>query len=102
VACRTGVPKCRATNFSQKANQAVIVHRYSFRFATEVTRILGPGGSGKTSLNQKLVLEDLAKSDPSGMVFIDPKGLMVERLQSLDAFRHFIRSGANDMLRSEK
>lgn len=52
----------------------------------EHTHILGPSGSGKTTLIQQLILADLAKDDPPGMVIIDPKGLMVERLQSLDVF----------------
>ena len=52
----------------------------------EHTHILGPSGSGKTTLLQRLILEDLALPDPPGMVIIDPKGLMVERLQSLDVF----------------
>jgi energy-coupling factor transporter ATP-binding protein EcfA2 len=55
-------------------------------FRAEHTHILGPSGSGKTTLLQQLILDDLAKPDPPGMVIIDPKGLMVERIQSLDVF----------------
>ncbi len=52
----------------------------------EHTHILGPSGSGKTTLLQQLILQDLAQDNPPGMVIIDPKGLMVERIQSLDVF----------------
>jgi energy-coupling factor transporter ATP-binding protein EcfA2 len=55
-------------------------------YRQEHTHILGPSGSGKTTLIQQLVLEDLAKADPPGMVIIDPKGLLIERLQSLAVF----------------
>jgi energy-coupling factor transporter ATP-binding protein EcfA2 len=55
-------------------------------FRQEHTHILGPSGSGKTTLLQQLILADLAKDDPPGMVIIDPKGLMAERLQKLDVF----------------
>jgi energy-coupling factor transporter ATP-binding protein EcfA2 len=55
-------------------------------YRAEHTHILGPSGSGKTTLLQQMILADLAKDDPPGMVIIDPKGLMVERLQSLDVF----------------
>lgn len=56
------------------------------KFRSEHTHILGPSGSGKTTLLQQFILQDLAKDDPPGMVIIDPKGLMVERLRSLDIF----------------
>lgn len=55
-------------------------------YRQEHTHILGPSGSGKTTLIQQLVLGDLAKADPPGMVIIDPKGLLTERIQSLDVF----------------
>lgn len=55
-------------------------------YRQEHTHILGPSGSGKTTLIQQLVLDDLARDDPPGMIIIDPKGLMIERLQKLDVF----------------
>jgi DNA replication protein DnaC len=55
-------------------------------FRSEHTHILGPSGSGKTTLIQHLILKDLAQPNPPSMVIIDPKGLMIERLQSLDVF----------------
>jgi hypothetical protein len=61
---------------------AIPDHPYRF----EHTFCLGPSGSGKTTLLQQIVLDDLAKPDPPAMVIIDPKGLMVERLQRLDVF----------------
>jgi len=55
-----------------------------FRF--EHTHILGPTGSGKTTLIQQIILDDLAKPDPPAMVIIDPKGLLIDRLSHLDVF----------------
>jgi energy-coupling factor transporter ATP-binding protein EcfA2 len=59
-------------------------------YRSEHTHILGPSGSGKTTLLQHLILYalyyDQKKPDPPAMVIIDPKGLMVERLQRLDIF----------------
>ena len=52
----------------------------------EHTHILGPAGSGKTSLLEQIVLNDLAKPDPPALVIVDPKGLMVERLSRLAVF----------------
>jgi hypothetical protein len=52
----------------------------------EHTQILGGSGAGKTTLIQQIVLDDLAKPDPPAMVIIDPKGLLVERIQKLVAF----------------
>jgi Type IV secretion-system coupling protein DNA-binding domain len=49
----------------------------------EHTHILGPTGSGKTTLIQKLVMGDLAKPNPPAIVIIDPKGRMVERIAKL-------------------
>jgi hypothetical protein len=49
----------------------------------EHTHILGPTGSGKTTLIQQLVMADLAKPNPPAIVIIDPKGRMVERIAKL-------------------
>jgi len=55
-------------------------------YRTEHTHILGASGSGKTTLIQQMVLNDIAKPDPPSMIIIDPKGLLVERIQKLDVF----------------
>jgi hypothetical protein len=57
-------------------------HPYRF----EHTFILGASGSGKTTLLQQIFLSDIAKNDPPAIVVIDPKGLLVDRIQHLDVF----------------
>jgi hypothetical protein len=52
----------------------------------EHTHIIGGSGAGKTTLIQKMVIDDLAHEDPPAMVIIDPKGLLVERVQKLAVF----------------
>ncbi len=52
----------------------------------EHTFILGGAGAGKTTLIQQLILDDLQAPDPPALVVIDPKGLLVERLQRLAVF----------------
>jgi hypothetical protein len=52
----------------------------------EHSHIVGGSGAGKTTLIQKMVLDDLAYDDPPAMVIIDPKGLLVERIQKLALF----------------
>jgi hypothetical protein len=52
----------------------------------EHTHILGASGAGKTTLIQQIVLDDIAKPNPPAMVIIDPKGLLVERIQKLKVF----------------
>lgn len=55
-------------------------------YRMEHTFILGGSGAGKTTLIQNILLQDLAKDDPPGMVIIDPKGKLVERIQQLKVF----------------
>lgn len=52
----------------------------------EHTSILGGSGAGKTTLLQQIILDDLASPDPPGMVVIDPKGHLAQRLQKLAVF----------------
>jgi GTPase SAR1 family protein len=56
----------------------------------EHTHILGPSGSGKSSLIQDLILEELYTTDKPNIhpayIVIDPKGTMVERLSRLAIF----------------
>lgn len=52
----------------------------------EHSHIIGGSGAGKTTLIQQMVLDDLAHEEPPAMVIIDPKGLLVERIQKLDIF----------------
>ncbi len=52
----------------------------------EHTHIVGGTGAGKTTLIQQFLLDNLATEDPPAMVIIDPKGLLIERIQKLDVF----------------
>jgi hypothetical protein len=52
----------------------------------EHTHILGPAGSGKTTLIQQIVLDDLAKPSPPAYVIIDPKGELIRRISRLEQF----------------
>jgi len=52
----------------------------------EHTLIVGGSGAGKTTLLQQIILDDLAKPNPPAMVVLDPKGLMIKRLQRLAVF----------------
>lgn len=54
----------------------------------ESVHILGPQGSGKTTLIQAFKLHDLARKDSPGMIVIDPKGLLIERLKALRLCDH--------------
>ena len=49
----------------------------------EHTHILGPQGSGKTTLIQDLILQDLKRPDRPAIIVIDPKGFLVERIAKL-------------------
>jgi hypothetical protein len=49
----------------------------------EHTHILGPQGSGKSTLIQELILQDLKRPDRPAIIVIDPKGFMVDRIASL-------------------
>jgi hypothetical protein len=52
----------------------------------EHAHILGASGSGKSTLIQEIGLGDFEKANPPAMIFIDPKGLMVERIAKLKCF----------------
>lgn len=49
----------------------------------EGVHILGPAGAGKTTLIQEFNRHDLTRDDAPGLVLIDPKGTLVERLRAL-------------------
>jgi hypothetical protein len=49
----------------------------------EHTHILGPQGSGKTTLIQELILRDLSQNNPPAIVVIDPKGFLVKSIARL-------------------
>jgi hypothetical protein len=71
-----------AAKARQEANRPplpTITDRHRF----EHTHILGPTGSGKSTLIQELILEDLKRPDRPAIVVIDPKGFMVDRVASL-------------------
>jgi hypothetical protein len=51
--------------------------------------ITGGSGTGKTHLLQEHQLGDLDRDNPPGMLVIDPKGLMVQRLAKLSVFDPF-------------
>jgi ABC-type molybdenum transport system ATPase subunit/photorepair protein PhrA len=50
----------------------------------ENVHILGPAGSGKTTLIQEFIYHDLTRSDSPGLIVIDPKGTLIERLKALN------------------
>lgn len=54
----------------------------------EHTYCLAPSGAGKTTLIERVILDDLSKEDSPALVVIDPKGLMVQRLSRLEAIKH--------------
>jgi primosomal protein N' len=49
----------------------------------EHVHILGAAGSGKTTLIQEFILHDLQRGDSPGLIVIDPKGMLVERIKAL-------------------
>lgn len=49
----------------------------------ESVHILGPQGSGKTHVLQEFIKRDVARTDSPGLVIIDPKGTMIDRLKAL-------------------
>ena len=57
---------------------------YSVRY--EGVSITGASGAGKTHALQELILNDLERRNPPGIIAIDPKGLMVKRLARLECF----------------
>lgn len=52
----------------------------------EHTLVVGSSGSGKTTVLQQRFLDEIAKPDPYPMVIVDPKGLLIDRIQRLDVF----------------
>jgi flagellar biosynthesis GTPase FlhF len=52
----------------------------------EHTHILAPSGSGKSTLIENIILQDLNRSNPPGMLIIDPKGTMVANIARLHVF----------------
>lgn len=68
----------------EKYQEPIYEIPYNVRF--EHTHILAPSGTGKTTMMQQIILDDLHSDNPPAMVIIDPKGEMVRRLRSLDLF----------------
>ncbi|MDP3074748.1 type IV secretion system DNA-binding domain-containing protein [Bradyrhizobium sp.] len=52
----------------------------------EHTHILGGTGSGKTTLMQRDFIADIRRENPPGLIVIEPKGMMCERLAKLEVF----------------
>ena len=52
----------------------------------EHTHVIGGTGHGKTTLLQDQIVADLSRPDPPAMVVVDPKGIMVRRIQQLALF----------------
>lgn len=50
------------------------------------THLLGGTGAGKTTLMQRDILADLQRDDPPGMIIVEPKGMMCQRIRELDVF----------------
>jgi hypothetical protein len=57
-----------------------------FQVRFEHTHILAGSGHGKTQTLQHLILSDLARPDPPGLVIIDSQGDMLRKLSRLEAF----------------
>jgi hypothetical protein len=63
----------------------------------EHTHILAPPGTGKTTLMQEIILDDLYSDNPPAIVVVDPKGQMVKRLRTLELFTPYTK-GLHDRL----
>jgi hypothetical protein len=55
------------------------------------THLIGPTGSGKTTIIQQLVLNDLSDANPPAIIVIDPKGFMVENIAKLKCFAEHLQ-----------
>jgi hypothetical protein len=52
----------------------------------EHTHVVGGSGHGKTQLLQHLIVNDLRRDDPPGLIIIDSQGEMLNKIQRLDLF----------------
>jgi len=60
--------------------------RYEHEKRFEHTQIVGGSGAGKTTLLSHLLLHDLNQPDPPGIVLIDPKRTVIDKLSKLALF----------------
>jgi hypothetical protein len=74
-----------AAEHEHAANLAVY-HRLDDTTRCEHTQIVAGSGAGKTTLIEYDILKLLARPNPPGIVVIDPKGLLIQRLQKLAVF----------------
>lgn len=59
---------------------------YTEKKRFEHTQIVGGSGAGKTTLLSHLILHDLHKPSPPGIILIDPKNLVIPKLSKLALF----------------
>jgi hypothetical protein len=59
---------------------------YTDKKRFEHTQIVGSSGAGKTNLLSHLILFDLKRDDPPGIILIDPKRMQIEKLSKLAIF----------------
>ncbi|TXH55589.1 MAG: hypothetical protein E6Q97_08450 [Desulfurellales bacterium] len=50
----------------------------------EGVHVLGPAGSGKTTLAQEFIIHDILRDDSPALIILDPKGTLVDRVKRLD------------------
>jgi hypothetical protein len=65
--------------------------KYTDKKRFEHTQIVGSSGAGKTNLLSHLILFDLKQDDPPGLILIDPKRVMIEKLSKLAIFNNKLK-----------
>lgn len=65
---------------------APIPFSFTDRQRYEHTHIVGGSGHGKTQLLQRLILNDLQRSDPPALIIIDSQGEMLRKIERLALF----------------
>ena len=70
----------------QQTTNRSVYERLDDTTRCEHTQIVAGSGAGKTTLIEYDILKLLSRPNPPGIVVIDPKGLLIQRLQKLALF----------------